>query len=62
MFDLDTSVDDIDINAMSCAVVIDVRVIQSELIRIRLDAFAVTDPLQTPRCVFPDSIEIDNLD
>ena len=44
MIDLDTSVDDIDINAIPSAIVIDVRVRQSERI-FRGHGFTVADPL-----------------
>lgn len=53
MVSLDTSVDDIDINAMPSAVIIVVRVCQSQVV-FWFDGFTVTDPLQAPRCVGPD--------
>ena len=54
MVDLYTSVNDIDVNATSSAVVVNVRVRQSNGI-FRGHGFTVADPLQTPRCVSPNS-------
>ena len=53
MINLDTGVDDVDINAISGTLVIDVRVRQGKLV-LRFDGFTVTDPLQAPRCVGPE--------
>lgn len=53
MIGLDAGVDDIDINAVPGAVVIDVGVCQSNVV-FWFDGFTVTDSLQAPRCVGPD--------
>ena len=56
MVDLNASVNDIGINAVTGAVVIDIGVSQSKLV-FRLDGFTVTDPLQAPRRVGPNLTE-----
>jgi len=54
MIDLYTGIDDIDVNATSSAIVVNVRIRQSKGI-FRGHGFTVTDPLQAPRRVGPNS-------
>jgi len=54
MIDLNASIDDIDVNTTSSAIVINVLVRQSEGI-FRGHGFTVTDPLQAPWRVGPNS-------
>ena len=54
MINLDPSIDDIDVGAVSSVFVINVRVVQCKGIRCRRQRFLLTDPLQAPRRVGPD--------